>query len=536
MAKQIIRGQKARQKLLSGVAQLSDTVTITLGPKGRNVGLDKKWTEPVVLHDGVSVAREIELPDPFENFGAQLVRQAASKTNDKAGDGTTTSTLLAHKLIENGIAMLNRGYNPMSLKKGIDKAIDYVVEEIKKIAIPIESREKIKQIATISSASDEVGEIIAQAIEKVGKEGVITVEESAGMGLELEVKDGMQFDKGFLSPHFATDTNKMETKLDAPHILITDHTITSASDIGVFLQHFNKETNRMEIAIIAADVQGPALFTLLLNKERGGLLPVAIQAPGFAERRKDYLEDLAVLTGGKVVYREKTKLEDVTVDMLGRCDTLWCDAGTTKIIGGKGGTEAVHKRCVALRDAIKVATSDFEKDKLKERLSKLVSGAAVIKVGAMTEVELKERKERVIDAVEATRSALDEGIVPGGGVALWNISNRLYDKVVCDENAPEDEVMAGQIVCDSLNAPIIKLLENAGIDVDLTLEELSEKPNGHGINVETEQIGNMIKMGIIDPARVTRSAVQNAGSVATMILTTEAIVVEEKINESLIQQ
>lgn len=515
-----MRGTEVRAKLLKGIAELADTVTITLGPKGRNVGIENKWVEPTVLHDGVSVAKQIELPDPFENFGAQLVRQAASRTNDKAGDGTTTSTLLAHEIIKRGIEHLNAGANPMQMKKGIEKAVELVIEELKELTKTISTKQEISQVATISSADHKIGELIAEAMDKVGKDGVISVEEDVGMTTTVEYKEGMEFDKGYISPYFATNPEKMEAELESPHILITDHNISVASDIGVFLKKYTEETKRVEIVIIASGIEGAALSVLLINKERGGLKPLAIFAPAFAERRRDILEDIAILTGGTLITKEKgMKLEDVTIDQLGKADRVWADGDKTRIIGGFGKPEAIEERAKQIRSEMDKTKSDFEKEKLRERLARLISGAAILKVGALTEVELKEKKERVIDAVEATKAAMEEGVVAGGGLALIKASEgitRTLDTIV------ESDIRLGMaIVRNALYEPFKKLMSNAGIEYK-TIPTDGES----GYNVETGEMGNMFEMGIIDPKKVTRNAIQNAASVSAMVLTTEAVIVE----------
>lgn len=520
MAKQILRGQAARDKLLSGIAQLADTVTITLGPKGRNVGIDKKWVEPVVLHDGVSVAKEIDLPDPFENYGAQLVKQAASKTNDKSGDGTTTSTLLAYEIVKRGMDHLKAGSNPMQMKKGIERASALVVKELQTISKKISTKNEIEQVATISSADSVVGKIIAEAVDKVGKDGVITVEEDVGMTTTVEYKEGMEFDKGYISPYFVTNPDKMESELETPHILITDHNIVSPVDVGQFLKKFVEETKRAEIVIIAAGVDGPALSVLLLNKDRGGIKPLAVFAPGFAERRREILEDIAALTGGTVIARDKgMKIEETTVDQLGKADRVWCDGERTRIIGGFGKPEAIEARAQQIRNEMDKTKSDFEKEKLRERLARLISGAAILKVGAFTEVELKDKKERVIDAVEATKAAVEEGVVAGGGVVLSTLVSAITRE---EANVTDkDESLGMQIVKEALLEPFRKLMENAGYT-----GKLNPSDGVTGWNVETGEQGNMFEMGIIDPTKVTRNAVQNAASVAAMILTTEAVICE----------
>jgi chaperonin GroEL len=528
MPKQILSGDAARAKLLSGIQQLADTVTITLGPKGRNVGIDKKWIEPQVLHDGVSVAREIELPDSFENFGAQLVKQAASKTNDKAGDGTTTSTLLAYEMIKAGFEAVEKGANPMVLTKGMDLAAKEAVRLISEMSEDISGEDKIKQVATISAQREDIGEVIAKAFAKVGKDGVITVEESAKTEIDIEYKEGMEFDKGYVSPHFAYAADG-SSEIEAPLILLADFPISVASDLAMCLKKITEETKRQEIVIIADNIDGPALMTLLLNKERGGIKPLAIQAPGFAEKRKEMLEDIAVLTGATVVSRAKNmKLDEFNIDWLGKADKVVSNATSTKIIGGFGTPEKIGERATLIRSQIEQSSSEFEKEKLKERLARLVSGAAIIKVGASTEVELKERKERVIDAVEATKSALLEGIVPGGGVTLSQVSNELISnwKRHGSPKLPKDAEIGWNIVAFSLIEPQAKLLKNAGLSLISFADEhgtLQFMP-GEGIDVIAEKIVNMKEVGIIDPTKVVKNSVLNSVSVASMILTTEAII------------
>ena len=534
MAKKIIYGPDARKKLLAGVRQVAETVTITLGPKGRNVALDKKWVEPQVIHDGVTVAREIDLPDFDENIGARLVRQASSKTNDKAGDGTTTSMLLAWKMIEYGMEHLEKNVNPMTMKKGIMKATDIAIAELKKISIPVNTKEQISQVASVSSADKELGAMIGEAMDKVGKEGVITVEESAGLATTIEYKEGMEFDKGYISAYFATNAEKMEAESEAPYILITDQIISDAQALASFLKKFVEKTNRQEIVIIASNIEGAALGTLLINKERGGIKPLGIFAPAFAERRKDILEDIAILTGGTVIARDKgMKIEDIALEQLGRADRVWCDGERTKIIGGMGKSELIQSRAQQIRDLIAKTDSDFEKDKLKERLARLTSGAAIIKVGAMTEVELKEKKERVIDAVEATKSAVEEGIVAGGGITPYSLAKNVAEGKNKETN---EHVKAGMdIVYRALITPIHKILENAGVEPKNIIAQIEvANSRNYGYDVETEEFGDLIKKGIVDPTKVTRNAIQNAASVASLILTTEATVTdieEEKKKE-----
>lgn len=525
MPKKIVSGQEVHTKLLSGVAQLADTVTITLGPKGRNVGIEKTFTEPVVLHDGVSVAKEIELEDPVENFGAQLVRQTSEKTADKAGDGTTTSTLLAYEMIKSGYKAIQEGANPMVLKKGMQIALNEILELLKNESKDINTKEQTQQVATISSADPQIGKTIGEAVHKVGKDGVVNVTEYEGFDVIAEYKEGMAFDKGYCSAQFATKPDGT-AESEAPYILITDFVITSASDIAKFLEMYIKVTNRAEIVIIAPDVDGTALSTLIINKERGGCLPLAIKAPGIGERQKTILEDIAILTGGQVIHKDPNlKFEEIPLEALGRADRIISDATTTRIVGGFGDKDAIEERAQIIRDEIEKATSEFEKTKLRERLARLVSGAAIIKVGALTEVELSDRRERVIDAVEATKVAILEGIVPGGGVTLL----KLYSdspKLLTDKRGDPDLETGVQIVREALKQPYCKLLANAGLNVseeDLRQAILDAK-KGIGLNVENENKGKMFDMGIIDPARVVKESLQNAVSVAGMILTTEAVV------------
>lgn len=524
MARQILHGKKAREKMLSGVIQLADTVTTTLGPKGRNVGIDHVFTDPTVLHDGVSVARQIELPDPFENFAAQLVRQASAKTADKAGDGTTTSTLIARVVVEEGFLLIDeQKINPMVIRQGIDFAREKALEALDKMSVPIKTKEEIANVATISSADAQIGATIAEAMNKVGQDGVISVEEHAGLDIRVEYKEGMEFDKGFISAHFVTNPDKMEAESESPHILITDLTISSADEIAKFLKKFVEETNRKEIVLIANNIDGAALGTVLLNLDRGGVSPLGIFAPGFAERKKDVLEDIAVLTGGTFISRDKgMKLEDVTVDQLGRADKVWCDDKSTRIIGGFGDPVAIQSRAKKIRDAIEKTESDFEKEKLRERLARLVSGAAIIKVGARTEVELLDLKERVIDAVEATKAAVAEGIVPGGGVAYARVANQLAEIKYDKKNSAFK--FGVDIVRSALCAPLDKLIINAGLEVEVVAPPVRTGKEDFGFNVVTEEYGSLFKMGVVDPTRVAKNAIANGTSVGAMILTTEAII------------
>ena len=516
-AKKIIKGDELRAKLLSGVEQLADTVTITLGPKGRNVGIEKTWIEPVVLHDGVSVAKEIQLEDSVENFAAQLVRQAAAKTADKAGDGTTTSTLLTYHLVKRGFEKVQEGINPWIIKAGLDKACALALAELDKQSIKIETEKQMIDVATISTASEEMGKIIGEAVHKVGKDGVVNSVEYEGMSLEVDYKEGMEVDKGYIFSQFATNA-KGEAELEAPYILITDKGISQGDEVAKFLKKFVDETNRMEIVIIASDVIGVALSTLLVNKERGGILPLATFAPGIGERRKQILEDIAAITGGAVIYRDTNKeLGDIDLSMLGRADRVIADSEKTRIIGGAGSFELITARAKEIREKIEKEDNEFEKTKLQERLARLVSGAAVIKVGAKTEVELSDRKERVIDGVEATKAALAEGIVAGGGVMYIYLADFLDEQKI-----KGDDSIGTDILIPVLHEPFYKLIENAGLKpIDL---EGYVQQGKMGYNVMTGEKGNMLDMGIIEPTRVVREAIQNAVSVAGMIITTEALV------------
>lgn len=530
MPKQILSGDEAREKLIAGVNKLADIVTITLGPKGCNVALDKKWIEPQVLHDGVSVAREIELEDPFENVAAKLVQQASTKTNDKAGDGTTTSALLAQEIVNKGMEYIKAGANPMHLKKGMLMAAQAVEAELTLDSQKIETEEQKIRVATISAGDKEIGKIVGEALHKIGKDGTTSVEEGSNFGVKLVIKEGMEFDKGYVSPHFATKENG-DAELENPYILLTTHPIMIASDIAVFLRKFVEATNRKEIVIISPQIGGTALDTLVINRVNGGVLPLAIQAPFIGERQIEVLEDIAVLTGATVVYKDKTKLEEIPVEMLGMADKVFSSADESRIIGGNGSADLITKRAKSIDEDIEKTDSDFERAQLKQRLAKLVSGAAIFKVGGFTDVEMKDRKERVIDAVEATKSAIEDGIVAGGGIELFNIAHRL-EKMI----DPKKDINSGiHLVIDALKRPLNKLLENAGENVEEVINKIRAGKNDllFGFDVENEKFGNMIEMGIIDPTKVTKNAVKNATSVASMILTTKAIVVdlpEEKKN------
>jgi len=520
-AKQLKFGDDARQSLVQGVNLLAKAVIITLGPKGRNVALDKKWGAPAVVHDGVSVAKEIDLQDPFANMGAQLVKQAADKTNDAAGDGTTTATSLAQAIVSQGMKNITAGGNPMAIKRGIDKGVEALVAEIKNISKPIKGRDEITQVATISAGDAEIGARIAEALDKVGRDGVVTVEEGKGLTLDIEYKEGMEFDKGYASAYFVTIPEKMEAEIESPYILITDKKVASIQDLLPFLESFIKVSK--SLVIIADEVEGEALATLVVNKLRGSFNILAVKAPGFGDRRKAMLEDLAVLTGGTVISEDAGRnFEGIKVDDLGRADKVWADKDNCRIIGGKGDPKMLQARIKQLREELAKTTSDFDKEKIEERLAKLSGGVAVINVGAATEVELNDRKERVKDAVGATKAAVEEGIVPGGEVTLIK-SARILNSLKLEN----DEKVGLDILKFALEQPFRWLLRNAGLDDGYFLKlVLESKEVDFGVDVATGLTGSMYKFGIIDPAKVTRSALQNAASVATMILTTEALITE----------
>lgn len=524
-AKNIIYGDQARTKLKAGVDKLARAVATTLGPRGRNVGLEKSWGAPSVVHDGVTVAKEIELEDKFENMGAQLVRAAADKTNDVAGDGTTTATVLAQALVEEGLRNVSSGANPMILRRGLEKALEVAVKDIEKLAKPISNKDEKAQIATISAQSEEIGKLIAEAMEKVGDRGVITVDESKGFDIELEYKEGMQFDKGYASAYFVTNPDKMEAVVEDPYLLITDGKISNLQEMLPMLENFVKVSKNL--VIIADDVDGEALATLVLNKLRGTFNALAIKAPGFGDRREAMLEDIAILTGATLI-SEKTgrKLDSVTVEDLGHAERVISDKDNTTIVGGKGSAKGIKSRIDTIEAQISNTTSDYDKEKLVERLAKLSGGVAVINVGAATEAELKEKKLRVEDAVNATKSAVEEGIVPGGEVALLRI-RKSVEKLKLEG----EEATGAKILLAALEKPARVLISNAGEDPGKVLgemERLSEEQKNPniGFNVRTMEYGDMVTMGIIDPAKVTRSALQNAVSVAVMILTTDVLVAE----------
>jgi len=526
MAKEIIHGEQSRQAILRGVNQLADAVKVTLGPKGRNVVLDKKFGSPTITKDGVTVAKEIELKDPTENMGAQMVREVASKTSDVAGDGTTTATVLAQAIFREGVKNVAAGANPMGLKRGIEKAVAAAIEELKKLSMPVKG-EMISQVGTVSANNDKtIGGIIAEAMKKVGKDGVITVEEAKSIETSLEVVEGMQFDRGYLSPYFVTDPERMEAELNNCLILLNEKKISSMKDLLPLLEQVAKSGS--PLLIIAEDVEGEALATLVVNKLRGTLSIVAVKAPGFGDRRKAMLEDIAILTGGKVISEDLgIKLESVRMEDLGRAKKISIDKDNTTIIEGAGKHSDIEGRVKQLRVQIEETTSDYDREKLQERLAKLVGGVAVIKVGAATETELKEKKARVEDAMHATRAAVEEGIVPGGGVALLRCIPALANLKVADE-----EQVGVSIVRRALEEPLRMIAFNAGLEGAVVTEKVvqNSEPN-FGFNADTEKYENLVESGVIDPTKVTRSALQNASSIAALLLTTEALIYELKEEE-----
>jgi chaperonin GroEL len=520
MAKEIKFEEEARRALERGVNKLANTVKITLGPKGRNVVLDKKFGSPVITNDGVTIAKEIELEDPYENMGAQVVKEVATKTQDVAGDGTTTATLLAQAIIREGLKNVAAGANPIILRKGIDKAVKAVVEEIKKFSKPIESKEAIAQVASISAADEEIGSLIAEAMEKVGKDGVITVEESKTMGTTLEVVEGMQFDRGYISPYMVTDTEKMEAVLDEPYILITDKKVSNVQELLPVLEKLVQQGKKL--LLIAEDVEGEALATLVVNKLRGTFTCVAVKAPGFGDRRKAMLQDIGILTGGQVISEELgIELKNAEISMLGTARQVRIGKEETIIVDGGGDAEEIKKRIAQIRVQIEDTTSEFDKEKLQERLAKLAGGVAVIQVGAATETELKERKHRIDDALSATRAAVEEGIVAGGGTAFINAIKAL-DGI----KAEGDEATGVDIVRKALEEPVRQIATNAGLEGSIIVEKLKNSEVGVGFDALKEKYVDMISVGIVDPTKVTRSTLQNAASAASMLLTTEAVVAD----------
>ena len=524
-AKELMFGADARAKLKKGVDQLAEAVKATLGPKGRNVVLDKKFGNPTVTKDGVTVAKEVELPDPIENMGAQMVKEVATKTSDVAGDGTTTATVLAQAIFREGLKNVTAGANPMALKRGIEKAVEHVVEELKKMSVPTKGKKEIAQVGAISANNDqEIGDLIAEAMEKVGKDGVITVEEAKGLATELETVDGMQFDRGYLSPYFVTDPDKMESVIEDAYILIHDKKISSMKDLLPVLEKVAQSGKPM--LVIAEDIEGEALATLVVNKLRGTLKICAVKAPGFGDRRKEMLRDISVLTGGKVISEEVGfKLENTVLADLVRAKRIVVDKDNTTIVDGAGSRKEIDGRINEIRGAIEKSTSDYDKEKLQERLAKLAGGVAIINVGAATETEMKEKKSRVEDALHATRAAVEEGIVPGGGVALLRIQPSLA-KLKTDD---EDERIGVDIVRRSLEEPIRAIAYNAGAEGSIIVAKVREsKEKNFGYNAQSGEFEDLVAAGVIDPTKVTRTALQNAASIAGLLLTTEAVVVEKK--------
>jgi chaperonin GroEL len=519
-AKQLIYDAEARRQLKTGIDALANAVKVTLGPRGRNVAIDKKWGAPTITHDGVTVAKEIELENHFQNMGAQMLKQAATKTNDVAGDGTTTATVLAQAIVTEGLRNLAAGANPMLLKRGIDAGTRAVVAEIGKLSIPVKGKQDIEHIAAIAANDTEVGQLLAQAMDKVGQDGVITVEEGKGLKVEVEYAEGMQFDRGYISPYFVSDMQRMEASLDEPYLLITDRKISGTTDLLPVLEKL-VQTGRKDLLIIAEDVDAEALATLVVNKLRGILNVVAVKAPGFGDRRKEMLRDIATLTGGTVISEEVgKKLDQASLDDLGKARRIVATKDDTTIIEGRGQPAEIQGRIKQLKIQIDETTSDYDKEKLQERLAKLSGGVAVIKVGAATEVELKEKKARVEDALHATRAAIEEGVVPGGGTALLRASS-----VVDALELEGDQLVGAQILKRALQEPLRQLVANSGLEGSVVVEHLShESRRNWGFDVVTEKYVDLVKAGIIDPAKVTRSALENAASVAGMILSTEALV------------
>ncbi len=522
MAKEIKFGENARRAMEKGINQLADTVKVTLGPKGRNVVLDKKFGAPLITNDGVTIAREIELEDRYENMGAQLVKEVATKTQDVAGDGTTTATLLAQAIIREGLKNVAAGANPIILQSGVHKAVEKAVEEIRRFSREVESKEDIAQVASISAGSEEIGKLIAEAMEKVGNDGVITVEESRSMGTTLEVVEGMQFDRGYVSPYMVTDTEKMIAEVEEPYILITDKKISNIQDILPVLEQIVQQGK--PLVIIAEDIEGEAMATLVVNKLRGTFNCVAVKAPGFGDRRKEMLADIAILTGGTVISEDLGyELKDTTIDMLGSASKVKVDKENTVIVDGAGAQEEIKNRVKQIKAQLEETDSEFDAEKLQERLAKLSGGVAVIQVGAATETELKERKSRIEDALAATRAAVEEGIVPGGGTVLVDSIPEVAKLL---ETAHGDERTGINILVRALEEPVRQIASNAGLEGSIIVEKLKEAKDGVGFDALNEEYVDMIKAGIVDPTKVTRSALQNAASVASMVLTTESAVVD----------
>ncbi len=529
MAKEIKFNEEARKGMEAGINKLSNTVKVTLGPKGRNVVLDKKFGSPLITNDGVTIAREIELEDPYENMGAQLVKEVATKTNDVAGDGTTTATLLAQAIIREGLKNVAAGANPMIIQKGIKKAVEKAVEGIKEFSKPVETKESIAQVASISAADEEVGKLISDAMEKVGKDGVITVEESRSMGTTLEVVEGMQFDRGYVSPYMVTNTEKMEAELEDPYILITDKKITNIQEVLPVLEQIVQQGK--PLLIIADDVEGEAMATLVVNKLRGTFNCVAVKAPAFGDRRKDMLQDIAILTGGTVISEDLGyELKETSIEMLGKARRVTVGKELTVIVNGAGEQSAIEERVTLIRNQIEISDSEYDRDKLQERLAKLAGGVAVIQVGAATETELKERKLRIEDALAATRAAVEEGIVPGGGTVLLNVIPKV--KALLEETNG-DERTGVNIIVKALEEPVRQIAINAGLEGSVIVENVKNAEVGIGFDALSEKYVNMLESGIVDPTKVTRSALQNASSVASMVLTTEAAVADVTKDEPM---
>ena len=528
MAKMIAFDAEARRGLEAGMNKLADAVRVTLGPKGRNVVLEKKWGAPTITNDGVSIAKEIDLEDPYEKIGAELVKEVAKKTDDVAGDGTTTATVLAWAMVREGLRNVAAGANPMSLKRGIEQAVDAAVDAIKEIAVEVDSKEQIAQVAAISAADDEIGEMISNAIDKVGKDGVITVEESQTFGMEMDLVEGMRFDKGYISPYFVTDTERMEAALEDPYVMLVSSKISSVRDLVPVLEKVMQSSR--PLVIIAEDVEGEALATLVVNKIRGTFKSVAVKAPGFGERRKAMLQDMAILTGAQVISEDVgLKLENTTLDLLGNAKRIIVTKDETTIVEGAGEEADIKGRINQIKTEIENTDSDYDREKLQERLAKLTGGVAVLKVGAATEVELKEKKHRIEDAVSTTKAAIEEGVVPGGGVAL--VRSLTAVEAVAGK-LEGDEATGARIVASSLTAPLRQIAENAGLEGGVVIDKVRSLSGSEGLNAATGNYEDLVKMGIIDAAKVTRSALQNAASIAALFLTTEVVIADKPEKEA----
>jgi chaperonin GroEL len=528
MAKMIAFDAEARRGLEAGMNKLADAVRVTLGPKGRNVVLEKKWGAPTITNDGVSIAKEIELEDPYEKVGAELVKEVAKKTDDVAGDGTTTATVLAWAMVREGLRNVAAGANPMTIKRGIEKAVDAAVDAIKEISVEVDSKEQIAQVASISAADPEIGQMISDAIDKVGKDGVITVEESQTFGMEMDLVEGMRFDKGYISPYFVTDPERMEAVLEDPHVLLVSGKVSSVRDLVPVLEKVMQ--GGKPLVIVAEDIEGEALATLVVNKIRGTFKSVAVKAPGFGERRKAMLQDIAILTGGQVISEDVgLKLENTTLDLLGRAKRIVVTKDETTIIEGAGSDDDIKGRINQIKAEIENTDSDYDREKLQERLAKLTGGVAVLKVGAATEVELKEKKHRIEDAVSTTKAAIEEGVVPGGGVALLR-SLAAVEKVVATLEG--DEATGAKIVAKSLSAPLKQIAENAGMEGGVVIDKVRSLDGPNGLNAATGEYEDLVKIGVIDAAKVTRSALQNAASIAALFLTTEAVIADKPEKEA----